>query len=322
MRKRISAKQTERVHSALDRLLNLVLSAKRELNSLRETSVNNSADPVERIASWLYLNWYSVADSINDSATSSGKHDLTSSLRAAAASASSWEHGWVVLKTESRGRCLAGRAGVTRFFEPADYANVSRPAAPVAPGDAVAILNRVDWVDPASKFWTTQSLTGGPSFPLVRIYISVGHDQVGFVLRPLLQMLDHTHVKYSLKCPSRATDYARVDALVVYLEHAAWPRCRRIVEKLARQLSPHLRRSVPPFTLPLSRGVAFAEDEPGAQSFGQARCRALAAGVIAVLAGSPLPRAEALSRLSESLCNHGVDPLRPWLSTKTHANSN
>jgi hypothetical protein len=247
---------------------------------------------------------------------SAGEH-LTRGLRAAVISCSRWERGWVVMQSAGNGSCLAGRAGITRPFGPGDYANLSRPGAPVVPGDNVAVMIRVDWVDERSTFWGTQSDVGPPSQPLVRLYWSVGQDHIGWVLREVVRALDTLDAKYLLKCPSRAAEYARVDALVVYLEESEWPGCRPLFEELGEKLSQHLRPAVPPLTLRIAPGVAFAEDGSGTQSFGQSRCLALVPGVLAVISRHPRSRRQGLSLLTRSLRKNGVDPAQPWLSPKS-----
>ena len=281
-------------------------------------SVSGAMDVNERIGHWVYANWYSVPDPLPTlKPVGSADTHLVRGLRAAVVSCSRWERGWVVMQAGGNGSCLAGRAGVTRPFRPGDYANLSRPAAPVVPGDNVAVMKRVDWVDERSTFWGTQSDAGPPSHPLVRIYWSVGHDRIGWVLREVVRALDTLDAKYSLKCPSHAAEYARVDALVVYLEASAWPGCRPLFQELGEKLSVHLRPAVPPLTLKIARGVAFAEDGSETQSFGQSRCMALVPGVLAVLDRHPRSRKQALSLLTNSLRKNGVDPTQPWLSLKT-----
>jgi hypothetical protein len=307
------------VDRALGRLLNLVQLAEQELRDLRENEAPEPAASTinERIGNWLYANWYSPPDpSPSAPPVGSASIYVVAGLRAAVASCSRWESAWVVMQAGANGSCLAGHAGVMRPFRPGDYANLSRPGAPVVPGDNVAVMKRVEWVDERSTFWVTQSDAGPPLDPLVRVYWSVGHDRIGWVLREVVPELDKLDAKYSLKCPSQAAEYARVDSLVVYLEASAWPRCRTRIKKLGRRLSSHLRTAVPPLTLTIAPGVAFAEDGPHTQSFGQSRCMALVPGVLAVLDRHPRSRKQGLSLLAKSLRRNGIDPAKPWLSCK------
>ena len=315
----MDAPLTTDVDSALERLLDLVQLARQELKLLCKNGAPGvGANEVnERIGNWLYANWYSVPDPLPavKPVGSAGTH-LVRGLRAAVASCSLWQREWVVMQSNGDGSCLAGRAGLTRPFRPGDYANLSRPGAPVVPGDNVAVMRRVDWVDEGSTFWGTQSDAGPPSHPLVRVYWSVGYDHIGWVLREVVRALDAIDGKYSLKCPTHAAEYARVDALVVYLEESAWARCRPVFQELGERLSPHLRPAVPPLTLRIAPGVAFAEDGSGTQSFGQSRCLALVPGVLALLDRHPRSRKQGLSLLAKSLRKNGVDLTQPWVARK------
>lgn len=306
------------VDRALARLLTLVQSAARELQQLRENGAPETGATTINgpIGNWLYAHWYSVPEPSTAAPPDITDTHLTGGLRAVAASCSQWERGWVVMQPAAGGSCLAGRAGVVRPFRPGDYANLSRPGAPVMPGDTVAVMQRTEWVDEASTFWVTHADSGEPAHPLVRVYWSVAHDRIGWVLREVVRALDTADIKYSLKCPSRAAEYARVDSLVVYLEKSAWPRCRPLLKKLAAKLLPHLRTAMPPLTLKIAPGVAFAEDGSQSESFGQTRCTALVPGVLAVLDRHPLSRKQGLSLLKNSLRKNGVDPVQPWLSRK------
>jgi hypothetical protein len=75
-----------------------------------------------------------------------------------------------------------------------------------------------------------------------------------------------------------------------------------------------LRDARPPLTRPVARGVGFAEDPGRGISFGQSRCEALAAGVLALLDGDPRSPAHRSAALLDALRRSGIDPGRPWLN--------
>jgi len=315
----MAAPKANDVSRTLVRLLDLVEQSKRDLRLLRDTAVTGgtATSAGEPIANWLYAKWYSVPDPPPPpTQLEAGRDNLVSGLRAAAASSSRWERGWIVMQIGKNGSCLASRASLTRMFLPGDYANVSRPGAPVVPGDSVAVIPRLDWVDSKTSFWATQAAAGQPANPLVRVYWSVGSDHIGNVLRELVHVLDCTEAKYSLKCPIHAAEYSRVDSLVVYLEFEAWPRCLPIMQKAAKRVASHLRDSVPPLTLKIGRGVALAEDASVTQSFGQHRCAALVRGVLALIRRDNWSRKQGRSLLTESLRKAGMNPRQPWLAGK------
>lgn len=303
--------EQDAVAPSLSRLVGTVRRAHDELRALVAGSGTGAPDDV--LADWLYSHWYSCPEAAADSARRPpGRARLVSALRAALAAVGRWETGWVALKVLPDNACLAGRGWLTRIVASGDYANVARPGVPAAPGDGLAVLDRLEWVDEATGFWAVRSLAAEPAHPLRRLYWSVGWEYIGAVLRRLVPMLDAAQRPWSLKCPSQTADFTRVDSLVVYVSRADWPVFEPLVRTLAPQLAGWLRVAVPPLTLPVARGVALADNPAQAQSFGQHRCSALADGVRGLLAGGHLPIAEAVALLEQSLRASGIDPARPW----------
>jgi hypothetical protein len=271
---------------------------------------------IEGVGNWLYEHWYSVPFPPTSVApVMPGREDVVPLLRVVGVADRPWETGWIVLQTGRNGGCVATRAGVTRTVEPGDFANRSRPASPAVPGDSIDVLDRLDWVDEPTAFWGRRSVCGEPTAPLARVYVSTGQEHIAAVLAQLVPALEALNRHWSLKCPTRASYYARVDSVVVYLERSDWDDVVPAVVRVARELSSVLRDAVPPLTLRIARGFAFAEDPLGAQSFGMHRCRALAPAVKSLLDDGAPRRGKAvgLARLRKSLAEHGVDPVRPWL---------
>jgi hypothetical protein len=274
------------------------------------------ARAVEGVGNWLYEHWYSVPFPPPPIVpVMSGREDVVPLLRMVGAADRPWGTGWIVLQTVRNGACVASCDGVTRTVEPGDFANRSRPAAPAVPGDGIDVLDRLDWVDEPTAFWGRRSACGEPAGPLARVYVSTGHEHIAAVLGRLLPALATLSLRWILKCPTRASFFARVDSVVVYFERGDWDRVRPAIMRVARELSGVLRDAVPPLTLRIARGFAFAENPGDAQSFGMHRCRALAPGVIALLDDRAPNRAKtvAFALLGKSLTEQGVDLARPWL---------
>jgi HopA1 effector protein family len=269
-----------------------------------------AADP---IAAWLYATWYCALPAPDRPAgVERDTVDLRSALRVAPAAAGRWETGWIVLQAGQNGVCSAGRKSQMRALSPGDYANVARPGMPVAPGDALAVRQLVDWVDEATGFWCAQSSYGEPDRPLNRLYLSAGSEQVGFVLHAMTAALDGLELRYALKCPCDAGNYARADSLVVYLEREAWSGAEAVIRATVRKMQDRLRAAPPPLTRKIGPGAGMAEDPQDGMSFGESRCRALAPGVRALL-GRPAGSAKgSLLVLAEALRAAGIDPARPW----------
>jgi hypothetical protein len=299
------------VDAALARLAGAVHRARPELRALASAGGEQAQD--RALADWLYGHWYSQAlENTRCTPVPPGRADLTPALRAALAATGRWEPGWVALKALPGHACLAGRGQLVRVIPAGDYANVARPGVPVAPGDGLAVLDRLDWVDDPTGFWAARSLAAEPEAPHRRVYWSVGWESAATVLRGLAPALDAADRPWSLKCPTRAADFARVDSLVVYLARADWPAFEPHLTTLAPQLAACLRDALPPLALPIARGAALADSPTKAQSFGQSRCLALAPGVRALLATAHAGSGDAIALLKQGLRAAGIDPARPW----------
>jgi hypothetical protein len=273
---------------------------------------SDDAELQARIADWLYGNWYTQQPEHLDETSGHPPPDLRGALAMATAASRRWRRGWVVLDSHSSGICLAGLKQSNRWLRPGQYANIARPGLPPAPGDALSVVELIDDVDEATGFWVSQSAVATPAPPLTRLYFNVGWRHVGPVLGGITAWLDATATKYSLKYPIRPDLTERVDALVVYLEHAQWPTLAPVAIGLAEALRPILRPATPPLTCRLAPGVGMADD-PGANvSFGQSRCNALASAVLDLVAAGPATKYHAVAKLTAALIAAAIDPRIPW----------
>ena len=200
---------------------------------------------------WLYAHWYTEAGARPTEAMGG---DLRPHLRAGLAASARWTPGWVVLQARDDGVCVAGKGPEVRELAPGDYGNLARPFMPPMPGDLLAVTARVDWSDPQTGFWHAQSPAGPPGGDLVRLYLSVEPLHAAGCLRLVTATLDDAAARYTLKCPSDAAAFSRLDSLVVYLEQAAWPGLEPAIAALGSRLA--LRADAPPLTCPLAPGLA------------------------------------------------------------------
>lgn len=306
-----SAFRIHPVDGVLRDLVRVIEDARHELQEVARAAPQ--AEVSEGVANWLYAHWYSAGSSAAvDAQPCAARDDLVPALRAALASSGRWESGWVALKVMSDGGCIASRGRTMRELAPGEYANVARPGVPAAPGDGLAVLDRLAWVDAPTGFWGARTLAAEPAHPQRRVYLSVAWHQVGAVLAQLVPTLDASGRAWSLKCPSRALGFARVDALVVYVAKDDWQIFEPLLRGLAARIAASMRSSVPPLTLAIGRGMSVADSPGQLHSFGQSRCLALAEGVLTLIARRHLKPSSAVEVLKRSLSSHGVDPSRPW----------
>jgi HopA1 effector protein family len=271
-------------------------------------------DGSSRVADIIYGAWYTL----DPSADTPGVHprhwrvDLVPVLRAAHAHARRFEDGWVVTASSPDGRCWLAKHGASRLAQPGDYANLTRPGVPPAPGEMVAVVARVDWVDEPSGFWFTADPPRGPAPPLSRAYVNVRSDTVAPVLHLLTEALSQAGLAYTLKCPRGFDGYARTDAVVVYHERARAHQAQALLGSIAHELGALLQPGTPPLTRQLAPGLAFADDPGGGKSFGEHICAALAPGLWAVAQAGAIGEG-AVATLLTALETAGINPAKPWL---------
>lgn len=304
------------ITDALKRILTLVASAKAELISLRndaKATTRDSSTVIERLSDWLYAHWYCVPEpAISEIIPTLGRSSLASALRACMPALQDWNADWVVMQSWPNGNCIAGRDKEIRELRIGDYANLSRPAMPVMPGDKIAVSNLIAWVDEKTGFWCAQSPYGEPKKPLVRLYLSVSNQKVGFVLNAVTAALNAQKFKYLLKCPSDELNYSRVDSLIYYIEGDDWARLEQFALEITEKIHPYLRKSTPPLTFKVADGIALAEDPGGDLSYGQKQCNALAAGVLKLIDDELSANADHLAILWAALKSQNINCISPW----------
>ncbi len=265
-----------------------------------------------RVSDWLYGNWYTQQpDTLSIEQPEPPPADLRAALALATSASRRWRRGWVVLDANPSGICLAGLKQVNRWLRPGQYANIARPGLPLAPGDALSVVELIDDVDEATGFWVSQSAPA-PAPPLMRLYFNAGWRQAGPVLNEVTAWLDTTAAAYSLKYPIRPVLTHRVDTLVVYLERAQWAALESAAMALALRIGQHLRTPTPPLTRRLAPGVGCADDPGTKASFGQSRCAALASAVLQLIEAGLTDRQNTIAALTAALASASIDPQKPW----------
>jgi hypothetical protein len=272
------------------------------------------------LADALYLRWFAQA-----TGTLRGPVppdiSLVARLRAAHAASERFEDGWTAV-ADPLGKLLAKRAWELRPLRAFDYANVSRPGSPVQLGDRLAMSGRRDVVDGPNGWWMTMGSAGPPrGAPLVRVYWNGGADIVAELTRRITGLLEDGGHAYSMKCPSAAPLFERVDSIVVYLDRPTWSRARSGLRAVHASLETALHPQTPPLTRRLGRGVAVAEDPGGGRSFGQSRAIALASGLMRLLPDRLADEGAVVEVLAAALAAHRISPTRPYLGAASSSTS-
>lgn len=211
---------------------------------------------------------------------------FTAALSAANASRSVWDRGWQVYQI--------GPDGSLHVEKGDCYRTTTASQAGLPPGHMPRQGERIDLA------MTRESMTAQAGYyhafgetpasaadegELARLYFNVAAEQAPALLNLLTMGLNRYFIPFSLKCPSSPALYDRADTLVLYPPRRYLPLVLDVLEEAVSVLAPLLRPGEPLFTRRLLPGLGGADDPATGESFGQSRCRLLAAGIIDAWSG-------------------------------------
>ncbi|MFP5318915.1 MAG: T3SS effector HopA1 family protein [Acidimicrobiia bacterium] len=290
---------------------------RRDLLAAVETA--RAAPPEDDLADVLYRRWYLGIDEalplpMAVGVPSAAEVNLLDALRAAHVDTGRWLDGWTVGAVSSRGRVLVAAGDRRRVLHRVDVLAAARPCLPPRPGDPVRVTARRDYLDDEGGFWFAAG--GGwdeSTLPphLVRVYWHLDRAGAPLLVHHLTRALDGEGVPHSLKVARSDPPVDRPDAAVLYVEEAHAEAALVAAARARPKVAAHLRPGVPRLALALAPGVGLAEDPGTGESFGQARCRAVAAAVAGAGAGRSLE--DAAAAVLTAFEASGLDPTRPHL---------
>lgn len=234
-------------------------------------------------------------------------------VRAAHRATERFSEGWVARAAMPGGAVVAARNGEELYFESADYENLTRLAAPVRPGDSLAVTMRRDSVDQSGWWLTWSSLGPAPESGMLRIYWNVEAHSSAPLVREITTVLEDAAVPYTMKCPSHPALFGRCDAVVLYVAIGVWTDVKTRLREVCQNMGMHLREPTPPLTLRLGRGVALARDPGNGRSFGETMSWVIAEGVLSILAAGTVSDTNALGAMAHHLVVAGINLQRPYL---------
>jgi hypothetical protein len=144
---------------------------------------------------------------------------------------------------------------------------------------------------------------------LVRFYWNISAEGAPRLMEAVTREFNRFQVPFQFKCGTRAAQYSRRDAAVLYLQARYYPIAALLAERVYSQLNAWLDADTPLFSKRFADGLAFAED-PG-DSFGKHRCKILAEAMSATCGKLPGDRLEEVRRQFEQ---RGLSLDRPWLN--------
>lgn len=191
------------------------------------------------------------------------------------------ERGWQVYQVTPDGRLHVEKGG--------SYRVVTAAQAGLPPGYTPPPGQRIDIPMP-NQSQTAQAgyfhafgetpASAADEGELARLYFNVAAEQAPALLHLLTLGLNRYFIPFSLKCPSSPALYDRVDTLVLYPPRRYLPLVLEVLDEAVSVLAPLLRSGEPLFTRRLLPGLGGADDPGTGESFGQSRCRQVAAGII------------------------------------------
>ncbi len=226
-----------------------------------------------------------------------------------------WDEGWVVVRDTSGG-FLVEKDGLT-LRAPVTTCRTARKGDPLKPGARVRLHVAKERLGFSPGFYTAMSDEAWPSSgrsSTLRVYWHLSPDGAVALVRFVTEELNQLRVAFVLKVLDDRASYDRCDACVLYLLRHSLTGVRRALEELYRVLEPHAQEGVPALSLQVGRGVGLADDPPDGASFGLARCRLIAEGVVAAHEQGLRALDDRVEVVFSHFRDAGIDPARPHLN--------
>jgi hypothetical protein len=201
---------------------------------------------------------------------------LAAALSEGNAGAGSWEGGWTVERLEDGEAVLVSDVRVRVPIVECRAADGIRPGARAE----IRVPKEHLWLAPGFYTALSDAPVGLDARGILRVYWNVTAGGAPALMRALTTRLNRSEVPFRLKIADHPFRLDRCDGAVLYLPDAAVEAARATLLDVAAELAGHLRPAVPAFTLEIAPGVALAEHDGGAVSFGTLRCRLLAEAII------------------------------------------
>lgn len=205
--------------------------------------------------------------------------ELTAAMSRANTGRGSWEPGWTIQRI--LGDVALAATSRLRARVPLDDCRARDGA--VAPGAAVSVRLPKELPSISPGFYTAVGDAPAPPAAeagFVRAYWNVDRDGAPALVGALTSRLNRERVPFRLKVADHPLRLDRCDAAVLYVRADGFGSLRGMLEDAGVALAAHLRPRIPVFTLELVPGVGLAEDQGGADSFGERRCALLADGIV------------------------------------------
>lgn len=252
--------------------------------------------------------------------------DVTSQLSAANQGTARWDPDWIIEGATAEGQYFAVKNNIRRSVLAGEFINALGFGQPVVEGSSVHIHHPHEATKWQPGFYYAFSNAYDPHFdtaPLVRFYWNVRVGEASFLVSEITAQFNHYQMPFRFKCTNQRSPSERIDTAVLYVSEAHFSLALLLVMDIHQRIDKTLNIEVPMFTYPLARGLAFAQDPPGDNSFGTDRCLRLAVAILHCLYEADKSAADntgrALSkRVLARLESDGLDLKNPHITRDTN----
>ncbi|MBV8904766.1 MAG: hypothetical protein JOZ22_14125, partial [Acidobacteriia bacterium] len=247
--------------------------------------------------------------------------DLLPKLSAANKTAERWDYGWRVAQFTANGMVYATKGGQSRIFSVGHLLSLDHPGSTPQPGGLVcALLAREDIISQPGFYCVQPQLSPSQDdhYSFIRFYWHITPEIAPTLVTEVTERCNRYGVPYSFKCLRYPAAYTRADAAVLYVGRRYLFLVLQLVEEIYQVVKDGLESRVPLFSKALGPGLGAAEDPASAgESFGLARCRAMAEAVWNAYGKRMQSEKARLAELAAAFTNNGWDLDKPHLSMGT-----
>lgn len=218
-----------------------------------------------------------------------------------------WQAGWRLAGHESD--------ATLRVVRPSDGLALVAPAEHVrAEGPQATVLLPKELRGLSPGFYVALGDSGSPGGDeSAGLYWNIAAAGAATLVARVTYALNGAGLPFSLELIDNPARYGRGDAAVLVLARGDAPVATKLLRPLLRALGAHLAEPAPAFCKPLSRGLAFAEQPPGARRFGEQRCMLLGEAIVAACEAGARTREGRLAIARERFAADGIDLDAPYL---------
>jgi len=191
----------------------------------------------------------------------------------------SWQASWRVAAADEDSLAVVRPDGL-RLLAPADDCRVEGA---VHAGTAADVRVPKELMGFSPGFYIALGDTpppAGRAGDRVRLCWNIAAAGAVTLVARLTYALNSASLSFSLELLDNPARYGGLSPAVLVLSRTDFAAAIKILRPLLRSVGPQLADGAPPFTKPLTRGLAVAEEPGDGESFGEHRCRLLAEAIV------------------------------------------